>query len=51
MPSLSHNEEILTIEVKKKITDYFKINQTRTIKNYTMLYRASQTKFSCKAFY
>ena len=51
MPNLSNNEGVLTIETKKKITEYFKINQARTIKDYKMLYRASQTKFSCKAFY
>ena len=51
MPVISANEEIFSTEHKKKIGEYFKNHQTRPIKDYKLLYRASQSKFSCKTFY
>lgn len=41
----------MTPEMKKKITDYFKSNQNRTLKTMKLLLRGSQTKFSSRCFY
>lgn len=51
MPQLKANEELLTNDHRKKISEYFKSTQYKTVKDYKLLYRASQSKFSCKCYY
>ena len=44
-------EELLTSDYKKRLTEYFKKVQNRTVKNYQLIFRGSHSKFSSRCFY
>ena len=48
---IPEKEQLLTQDHRKKLIDFFKNEQKRTVRKFVLLYRASQVGFSSRAFY